>query len=361
MKDDFLLTSNRQDEVDPSEQQDVFDAEKQLRILAELNNIGHVNPLPLKDVCGYSKKEIKKMSAFAKVANAKEPTTEEEGKKDKEYQDIYGDNLSSFKEDGYDVRFVEDKKLGTRAALLIRGDEVIISFRGTQNASNVASDLKTGLVTSSFMQGRVHNGFYDVFQSLWPGIRKEIDEYTHKQGKRSEDLQFKFTGHSLGGAVAKIAAWFVHKEWEVKADNIQVVTFADPRAFDAKQAEQYNKELGAKTLMITQDSDIIPKVTPGSMGYKHVGAKLEVQKVGAMHKLESYAKGIDQLSEKIKIDDLNNSISFFYSPSRFFQYLNDLILGTIQHAIRGDREGFAEREKRHREEAMKNKGDSRAH
>ncbi|MDF3047249.1 MAG: putative lipase [Candidatus Midichloriaceae bacterium] len=351
MKEDDVLISSRKDEVDPSEQQAVFDVEKQLKILAELNNIGKVKSIPLKEVFGHSKEEIKKMSAFAKVANAKESPTPEQAKKDKVYKEIYGDNLASFKEAGYEVKFVENKELETRAAVLIKGDEVIVSFRGTQNSSNVASDLKTGLITSSFMEGRVHNGFYDVFKSLWPDIRKEIDTYAHEQGKSSEDLQFKFTGHSLGGAIAKIAAWFVYKEWGVEPNNIDVVTFADPRVFDAKQADEYNKALGDKTLTVAQKGDVIPKLSPGAMGYKHVGAKLKIAEDETMHKLESYAKGIDKIDKEIKVNDLNNSVSFFYYPSKLFQYLNELIFGTIQHLIRGEREGFAQKEEKARNEA----------
>ena len=70
------------------------------------------------------------------------------------------------------------------------------------------------------------------------------------QGKTASDLKYNFTGHSMGGAVAKIAAHYLHKEYHFQPHNINVVTFGDPRVFDTRQAREYEKALGAHTVKV---------------------------------------------------------------------------------------------------------------
>ncbi len=307
-----------------------------------------VDAVELKEVGGFTKEELQRMAAFAKIPGAGRPMN----------KDIYGLDVAQLESEGYTVKYVENKEWSTKAAVIMKDDEVTVAFRGTQNGENIVTDANMILSTSTFMEGRVHQGFYRGFQSLWSGIREEIDTYAASRGKPSEDLKFGFTGHSMGGAIAKIAAWFVYREWEVSADNIIVATFGDPRVFDTKQAEAYNAALGATTLRVEQKGDPVPKLSTGSSGYKHVGAQLVVDRISddTPHLLEGYANGIKALPENgfVKTD----SISFFYYASKFFQYLNELVIGTITHALKDlkaeDYKGFAQNEKEAREAALKN-------
>ncbi|MDC0864422.1 hypothetical protein OAP56_00510 [Rickettsiaceae bacterium] len=79
-----------------------------------------------------------------------------------------------------------------------------IAFRGTLNAHNMFSDANTFLSTSSFMKGRVHKGFYNVFKGLWPKVRSELVNIADKNNTKIEDLKYTFTGHSMGEMLQKL-------------------------------------------------------------------------------------------------------------------------------------------------------------
>lgn len=308
-----------------------------------------VEELPLEKIGGFDRGELKQMVGFARLAGTgggREPNP-----------DVFGaESDESLIKQGYTIKYVENKEWGTRAAVIMKGDEVSVSFRGTKNGKNVVSDANMILSSSTFMEGRVHQGFYRGFQSLWPGIREEIDAHAKTQNKAAEEMKFNFTGHSMGGAIAKIGAWFVHKEWGVEPENIRVATFGDPRVFDTRQAEEYNKVLGDRTLRVVEHhTDPIPAAAPGIAGYKHVGVQLRVEKGSgdSVHSLLGYAKAIDKLPDNDFVK--SDSVSFFYYPSKIMQYLNDLILGGLQRIfkeMRGDDyKGFADNEREARANA----------
>lgn len=274
-----------------------------------------------KNICGLTKPELEFMCDVSKLSYI--------GKEAKP-EDLKKQGFSSIEEwenKGYKVKSIEDKNMKTKCAILYKEntDEVYISFRGTKNVQNVATDLNFGLTSSSFMDGMVHSGFYNAFKGLWPQVRENLDSIAQAQGKTTSDLKYNFTGHSMGGAVSKIAAYYVHKEYDVQPHNIRVTTFGDPRVFDTKQAREYDKHLGKYTVRFSQEKDIIPKVSPGITGYKHVGSQINLSSDAKSmpHGLKYYMTGLKALNDDGLV--ANTSVSFFHRPIRLIQQLREKI------------------------------------
>ncbi|MDC0864421.1 hypothetical protein OAP56_00505 [Rickettsiaceae bacterium] len=140
---------------------------------------------------------------------------------------------------------------------------------------------------------------------------------------------------------------YVNNEYKTK--DIGVVTFGDPRVFDSKQAKEYNKDLGDKTLRVVQHHhDPVPAGIPGSAGYSHVGCQLRVEpEKGVVHSLSGYKYGVRQLDDKSMVD--SKSVSIFYTPSLLLRKLNEKTFGNIQQAVKSIRshmgsKGWAEKE-----------------
>lgn len=122
----------------------------------------------------------------------------------------------------------------------ITEDDLFIVFRGTATKDNILSDLDIPTITSSINRenGGLHSGFVKAYLSgikeLEPVIRAYIDK-----------KNLIFTGHSLGGALASLAAIdFTHKlEKYYRSHRIGLITFGAPRVTDLEGSKYFTKLL----------------------------------------------------------------------------------------------------------------------
>ena len=136
-------------------------------------------------------------------------------------------------------------------------DEVgLLSFRGTQ--SNSLSDWLTDLDVRSVKRhyGRVHRGFLNGFRA----VSGQLEPLLH----RISDRKLTFTGHSLGGALATVAA----AEWQMISPATMVYTFGQPAVGKRKCRDFLNAKYAGQFYRIVNDDDIVSMVPPG---FKHVG------------------------------------------------------------------------------------------
>ena len=118
----------------------------------------------------------------------------------------------------------------------------------------------------------LHTGFQKAVETVLPEILKAF-------AKRAAPAQpVFFTGHSLGGALAIVAASLVTIEPKVQ---VVVYTFGSPRTGDAKFFADYEKDLGGSTFRLINGTDIVPTVPPSlSGGYRHVGQAIQCKTDG---------------------------------------------------------------------------------
>ncbi len=86
---------------------------------------------------------------------------------------------------------------GSQALLTGDGTRVIVAFRGTDELVDWLRDAR--YVKTPFPFGRVHKGFLHAFNKVWSAVLESLDRV-------NSDLPRIYTGHSLGAAMALLAA-----------------------------------------------------------------------------------------------------------------------------------------------------------
>lgn len=219
--------------------------------------------------------------------------------------------------------------------VFIKGKEITIAYHGTRLSHSVndgITDANVLFTTSELLPegGRMHRGFYNSFTDSWPNLYGILKSYAEKQESEIKDFKINLTGHSMGGAIAKIAALCLNKT--EGAEDVHVATFGDPRVFDLTASEFYNDVLQEKTIRVTQHrQDPVPAVSPGICGYAHVGAQLRISVPEGyfVHQIDGYHEAIKIMDE----NDFrsNNNVSLFYYPSRILSRINSAVLGNAQY------------------------------
>jgi hypothetical protein len=182
------------------------------------------------------------------------------------------------------------------------GDAVVLAFRGTKDARDWLIDAdflfislvgvevtrlesNQRLLTSS-PTIKVHRGFLRAINSLLPKIMRWLESGKSEGGKRKAETEKKpllITGHSLGGALATLAAFFLQqKGYTIGA----VYTFASPRVGDRDFRDSYNSSLRDRTFRLAAAGDLVP-LLPGVLdGYRHVGKEVFIKAEGEKRKAE---------------------------------------------------------------------------
>ena len=103
-------------------------------------------------------------------------------------------------------------------------------------------------------------GFQTALMDVWPAMKARLANYAQRP--------LWLTGHSLGGAIATLAAAQL-----AAADEsfIGVYTFGSPRCGGRKFSRIYETEAGARSHRVHNNSDIVTRFPTRQMNYRHVG------------------------------------------------------------------------------------------
>lgn len=153
-------------------------------------------------------------------------------------------------------------KSGTQAIVAHDKERIVIIFRGTEpkEFKDVKADLKTWPKRSDEVQGLVHAGFAEALDKVWKDLEPFVDECV----KLHKIKQVIFTGHSLGGALAVVAA--------ARSKYIgEVYTYGQPRVGNRK----YSKQVKSKVYRFVNNNDVVPRVPPPLI-FGHQGIKFHI-------------------------------------------------------------------------------------
>ncbi|TPP41537.1 Lipase (class 3) family protein [Leishmania donovani] len=154
--------------------------------------------------------------------------------------------------------------------------QIAVAFRGTGNIQSILAGINVLLAkydksSSCGSQCEVHNGFYASYMSL----RQQTRDAVLKLIRKGPTYEILATGHSLGGAMALLAAADLQERLnnlESSSDlkPVPVYTFGAPRVGNAAFAEWVDSLLakGAK-YRITHAGDPVVLVPARTWGYVH--------------------------------------------------------------------------------------------
>ena len=167
----------------------------------------------------------------------------------------------------------------TVVTLTKAGDYVVMAFRGTKDLRNWLTDLDCHLVEDGGL--RVHAGFCEAWKSVAEDVVKTIE--TLQPGANQLFMKRLFiTGHSLGGALAQLAAFDLAVKYGRSA-LAGVYTFGQPRVGDPGFARAYNNLIGDRTFRVVHDVDIVPHV-PWLLGTRrHTEREIYYDGAGICH------------------------------------------------------------------------------
>ena len=163
------------------------------------------------------------------------------------------------------------------AAVLDMGPARVIAFRGTACLRDWLTDLDCKLRPMVYDGLRVHEGFRAAAGSIRERVAGAVGWWKGP---------VFLTGHSLGGALAQLVAWWL----EVNDHPVQgVYTFGSPRVGNGEWARSYAKSwvqlydlpLSRRTYRVVLEEDIVPRVPGVLMGYRHAGREYFLPSIGS--------------------------------------------------------------------------------
>jgi len=190
------------------------------------------------------------------------------------------DSKNKFKSLGYTI--VEFFDIDGAQAYLLKGtDSHVLSFRGTEvtEKSDLLADLKAGKNLEK-CGGKVHVGFKGEINKVWPSIEKALININ----------SLYVTGHSLGAAMATIAASRMQKK--VTA----LITFGSPRVGN----EAFVNSVSVQHYRVQNNCDDVTKVPFRLMGFRHHGQHKYMNFYGEFRILTSWQQIKDMLRSRIK-------------------------------------------------------------
>ncbi|MCY4039497.1 MAG: lipase family protein [Hyphomicrobiales bacterium] len=114
-------------------------------------------------------------------------------------------------------------KEGTQALLVSTQDYLVLAFRGTEATSlrDIKADVNA-IITKCSSGGNIHSGFSEAFGLVEQQIQKDLEYFSNS---KTHNKPLIVTGHSLGGALATIAA----KRLQAYIKIATCYTFGSPR------------------------------------------------------------------------------------------------------------------------------------
>ena len=139
----------------------------------------------------------------------------------------------------------------------------VVSFRGTAGPRDVITDSMAWRSRWG-PGGKVHAGFSRALGKIWPRLVLSLGE---------RDARLLYTGHSLGGALATLAATLVPPD--------ALYTFGSPRVGDTTFVGLLSR---VRCVRLTDCADLVCRVPPEWLGFRHVGTMTYVDRYGRAHR-----------------------------------------------------------------------------
>ena len=171
---------------------------------------------------------------------------------------------------------------GSQAFRFRSQHDCIVAFRGTEpdEWNDWKADASATLAAFGAI-GRVHSGFQREVEDLWPMLLQVM---------YGNSLPIWFCGHSLGGALATICAYRCEQSPTSRTPE-ELHTFGSPRVGCGRFAQC----LAVNHYRWVHNNDIVTRVPPCWMGYRHGGIEKYLDRHGQIRTLRGLFRILDRI------------------------------------------------------------------
>ena len=139
---------------------------------------------------------------------------------------------------------------------------IVLSFRGSSNIPNWITNLSVGKANYGKCSGcQVHSGFL----AAWNGIKAAVHSAIQGLKALHRDAPIFITGHSLGGAMATLAAPDVKESFGIH----DLYTYGEPRVGNPEFSAWFKNVV--YSYRIIHQADIVPHIPWANTGFLHEG------------------------------------------------------------------------------------------
>jgi triacylglycerol lipase len=170
---------------------------------------------------------------------------------------------------------------GSEAYRFRNDHDVVLACRGTEITewNDIKADANAMMSVIEAV-GNVHSGFNREVDDLWPLLEEML---------RGVEQPIWFCGHSLGGAMATICAYRCKKSL-ITRDPQELHTFGSPRV----GCKKYVRHAEVTHYRWVHNNDIVTRVPPAWMGYRHCGDEVYLDRKGRIRKLTGLWRSRDR-------------------------------------------------------------------
>ncbi|QEG39458.1 lipase family protein [Roseimaritima ulvae] len=170
---------------------------------------------------------------------------------------------------------------GSQAFRFRNQQDCIIACRGTEpnEWNDIQADVDAAAVLAE-TAGKVHRGFKKEVDDLWPELETALTD---------NDAPLWFCGHSLGGAMATICAGRCFLS-HIASEPSALFTYGSPRVGD----NAYVNHVELDHYRWVNNNDIVTRVPPAWMGYRHAGQEVYLDSAGKIRKYDYVRKRMDR-------------------------------------------------------------------
>ena len=180
--------------------------------------------------------------------------------------------------------FIYSDITNTFSSILIDNiqENIVIVFNYTEFDSLISNLLYTNCNSSLFKEySNIENikeniSFKDIcigdyYEKLYTSINFALYNNVLNAIAEYPEYSFIFSGYSIGGALATIAALDLKLKFEIKVMN--VYTFGSPRVGNLEFTKIFYKYIG-NTFRLTNNKDIIPRLPLREKGFNHISTEV---------------------------------------------------------------------------------------
>ena len=178
-------------------------------------------------------------------------------------------------------------KDGAQAFRFRNEHDVVLTCRGTEITewNDIKADANAVMSVLGAL-GNVHSGFNQQVDTLWPKLEELL---------RGDTQPVWFCGHSLGAAMATICAYRCQKS-AIAGNPQELHTFGSPRV----GCRKYIRHAEVTHYRWVHNNDLVTRVPPVFMGYRHCGNELYFDRHGRIRKLTGVWRSRDRWRGLIK-------------------------------------------------------------